>query len=139
MGNRLFYLIPLIMGIVPLVIGVRMLRRVITSKKWPTTMGKVLSSEIPHGLRAGGEAGMAKVLYEYSVYGKVYSSKRVCFGDYNANLGECSRAEAILRKYPKGRSVVVHYNPNKPHIAVLEPGVGSIDYGGRDRNHSAGK
>ena len=101
-GNPMsLFFIPV--GILVLIVGVYWLRRAIPSKNWPTTEEKVLSSEIPRGWRPIGEVGMAKVVYEYSVYGKVYSSKRVCFLDYNANLGERSRAERILRWVPQGK------------------------------------
>jgi len=103
------------------------LRRAIASKNWPTTKGRVLSSEIvepPYGAEA--EVWMtyrAKIEYKYSVGGKTYLSDKICFADYRDIGG--ARAQRIFQKYAAREYVVVHYDPDNPHIAVLEPGLES--------------
>ena len=84
------------------------------SSNWPITEGKVLSFWIPssrainHGLR---------VKREYEVGNKKYISSRVSF---TRNYGSMEHA---YKNYPIGSRVRVHYNPNSPEQAVLEPGV----------------
>lgn len=37
-------------------------------------------------------------------------------------------AEGYIKKYPQGAKVQVHYNPDRPEQATLEPGLGRDDW-----------
>jgi hypothetical protein len=58
----------------------------------------------------------ARVLYDYEVGGRSYSSARLAF----SRRGGRKAAEADMRKYPPGKLVHVHYNPRRPQSAVIE-------------------
>ncbi len=103
------------------------LRRASASTDWPTTEGKVISSEVES--HKGGEGGTtygAEVLYEYSVSRTTHSGNKVSFGDYSSS--NPGHAREIVNKYPADETVTVHYNPERPEVAVLEPGGSSIIY-----------
>lgn len=112
-------------GILFVNIAIHFIRKINAARNWPTTIGKVVSSEGVGGWSRGYEA---KVLYEYSVGGTAYSSDKISlvkvslsFGGAESYSGKKADAQRIVETYPPGE-VVVHYNPDKPHIAVLEPG-----------------
>ncbi len=58
----------------------------------------------------------ADIRYEYAVNGKRFKGQRVSIGE---DLGNFRVAETLAR-YPVGKTVVVHYNPENPAEAVLE-------------------
>lgn len=88
------------------------------TKKWPTTIGEVLSSEIP---ALGLDADVYKVIvkYKYQVQGKVYVSKRLGYGCGIA-ISSLSYARKKVKRYFPGSMCTVYYNPHKPQISVLE-------------------
>jgi hypothetical protein len=98
----------------------------LSSSSWPTTPGVVSSSEIQRHEGSSGKSGhrttvcIANVTYTYEVGNRKFTSDRVCYGDYGSSSG--GRAGEVRRRYPVGTTIVVHYHPSNPTIAVLETG-----------------
>ena len=86
------------------------------SHDWPTVTGRVVQNMLvtTYGRHA------PVVAYAYSVDGRDYRRSRIRFGNYT-NMNKAD-AEAILARYPDGGPVEVHYDPDEPGTAVLEPG-----------------
>lgn len=67
----------------------------------------------------------AQVHYGYSVQGTPYTGGKVSFVEYG---GKQEHARQIVKRFPKGKAVDVYYNPEKPEMAILEPGVTNFSY-----------
>ena len=61
------------------------------------------------------------IAYDYHVEGTAYVSTRLRFGPI-LNLP----AEHWIRTHERGAKVTVAYNPRRPVISVLEPGVSPV-------------
>jgi len=59
-----------------------------------------------------------QVTYQYTVNNQVFTGGRLGFGAVSYDYGTASRK---LSPYPPGAPVIVHYNPQNPMDAVLEP------------------
>ena len=111
-----------IAGALTLVFGVRNMLRAGASADWPTAAGAVKVSSVEyHKSNEGGGTYHAEVMYEYMAGGTLRSGNRVAFGDYGSS--NSSRARGIVNKYPVGRQVTVHHDPDDPDVSVLEPGL----------------
>lgn len=106
--------------------GVKSFLAARNSTNWPTVMGVVKSSNLARK-DGHGSGYRADILYEYTVNGVLYSSDEV-FYQGSSTYGRASEARKTLNRYPAGRQVVVHYRPENPEIAVLEPGVKPVQY-----------
>lgn len=127
-----------IVGFVALLLGAWALLRTIDAYRassevstWPTIDGRVTESILVAVRQANGTRDEPRVTYRYSVDGVDYQSRRVSFRT------KCSREilslsssgfcedkglpRATTEKYPAEQQVTVHYNPNDPAIAFLEP------------------
>lgn len=101
------------------------------SVNWPSAAGKILSSEQEKRTSTEGKGNSKKsktyyvavINYEYQVDGKIYTSNRIGF---HGQSDVCSNA--LVNKYPKGKSVSVFYCPKNPEEAVLETGVKNEGY-----------
>lgn len=98
--------------------GYHMYHKTEEAKAWPTTTGRVITSEV----KSQGSTRMYKpaVQYGYTVGGKNYLSSHVSFAEYSSS--HPSRAQSIISKYPVGATILVHYQPQNPDLAVLDPG-----------------
>ncbi len=100
------------------------------SADWPSVQGEVTESRV-HSYRKSTGTGTshsrrkryyeAHIEYQYAVDGRSYTSDGI--GMMNGSSTNRSRAERIVRRYPKRKTVTVFYDPARPEIAVLEPGV----------------
>jgi hypothetical protein len=87
-----------------------------TSTSWPGVDGIVTASERKRvALRM-----QPRVTYSYAVNGVNFTSNRVSF----AAAIPKKEIDSILARYPTGQAVTVHYQPDNPVQAVLEPGSG---------------
>lgn len=98
------------------------------SEKWPAVDGVIARSEVVTSRGDKGETMYAaEVLYKYTVGDREYQCDNVYFGgDYRSSSS--SGAYDVVRRYPVGDTVKVHYEPDKPENAVLEPGVTWMSY-----------
>ena len=77
--------------------------------------------------RVGGRSGntvrfyQAVVEYAFNVEGREYHSTRLSFGAVESTPK--GPAEDKAARYPEGSQVMVHYDPQNPPNAVLEPKV----------------
>lgn len=120
-------LILLAVGVGVTVWGIAVVRNAMASSSWPTVTGTVTASDVERQRSRSGTrrnrrktSYRANVAYEYSVDETKYASDQVSFGEYassNPNF-----AQQIVNRYPKGKRVEVHYDPQQPEVAVLEPG-----------------
>ena len=78
---------------------------------WPITPGHVLFSKITVGTSSGGNH-QTEVRYEYVLDGQRY----VGSASLVAGLDE---ARALMRTYPAGNDVPVHYDPSRPERSLL--------------------
>ena len=90
------------------------------ASKWVQTSGRILKSTVEaRHHQFSGEAGTVKNLpsveYAFSVGGKDYRGARIGIGDVG---GE--DIDAVLARYPAGKSVTVFYDPSDPNQCVLE-------------------
>lgn len=94
------------------------------SMRWATTKGKILSSSISSWNMSGEVEKLheTKIEYQYEVDGRLYSSKRVYYGDWLAT-NSLSYVKKITEGYGIKPSCVVYYNPRKPQNAVLIKGI----------------
>ena len=92
------------------------------SLHWQTTEGKIVTSEAFRCHRRRLPDGyQAKIVYEYTVKGVLYSSDTITFTTDWFYAG-CGDAEKTMSEYPLGKHVLVHYDPESPENAVLQPG-----------------
>lgn len=112
------------------IFGVRGVLRAKVSMDWPTTQGKILESSVERKTHRKTGSGTisktsnsyhANISYEYNVDGTAFRGKRVAYGDHGR--GKSSYARDIVKRYPKGKSVTVHYMPGNPKESLLEPGL----------------
>ena len=94
-----------------------------SAKGWPSTTGKVISSEMEARRSRSGSgystAYYAVVLYEYIVNGQRLQSNRLTLGT-PIGTGFTGGVQKKLQQYPVGSRVEVFYNPDDPTEAVLE-------------------
>jgi hypothetical protein len=105
------------------------------TRRWPTTGGIILSSEVKKetsryiGTSGGHFARSpdgyhAVVNYKYVVNQKEFESDKIIHHPVGAGvyLSDYIPNECIKKYYP-GKNVTVFYDPKKPEYAILEPGV----------------
>lgn len=114
-------------GIFGLHTGIKAASLAKASRSWPSSQGRILSSEIGKRRSQGKKHGRrtiysAKIEYEYYVNGITYISKRVSFGDYGSS--NPAHARSIIARYPSNSTVTVYFNPENPIVSVLEQGGG---------------
>ena len=89
------------------------------SRTWPTVPGKVERSGSVRTYGAYGTAFYRLTLaYRYEVNGQDYEGDMAQFGPPRVTNQEL--IEGLVDKYPAGKDVTVHYDPDAPEIAVLE-------------------
>jgi hypothetical protein len=91
------------------------------SASWAKTEGQVVESRLHVG--SGDETSetyWAIVVYEYSVDGVEYSSDRISFGLSRNSSGGEEETRSAVKRYPKGSTVTVYYDPEDPASATLE-------------------
>lgn len=81
------------------------------SKRWPTTTGEILESNLEEDSDGWGPY----VRYAYAVKG---TNDRLYF--YLSNRSSEQDAKKHLSPYPIGKAVTIYYNPQKPEEAVLD-------------------
>jgi hypothetical protein len=102
-------------------VHVRAVGKARASETWPTTIGKVVSSEVLVEENRDGEGSTwynPVVAYSYSVAGRAFEGSRIRFA--NMRRGSRRKADEIAGRYRVGTPVTIRYNPEKPGEAVLE-------------------
>ena len=96
------------------------------SESWPTVNGTVLESDLE---KHSGESTTysANIVYRYTVEGEDFDSDRVWFGG-GYSTSNRSEMQDVVREYPVGQAVTVHYSPENPAEAVLKPGAFTSSY-----------
>jgi hypothetical protein len=102
-------------GIVIGLYGIYKIYKGYESQRWPTTEGRIIDSRLAGAKRILGRRAYIK--YEYFVDGKRYVSPQI---SYTFIIGNYSSSVETLRKYPKGKTVTVYYDPDNSRDAVLE-------------------
>ncbi len=100
-------------------------RRDMESVHWPRTQGIITESQLKPGyVRILGTPTIAghyaDVRYRYTVGATVFAGERISF-DPSLRSEESARREFDL--YPVGKIVSAYYDPAKPAVSVLVPGL----------------
>jgi hypothetical protein len=102
------------------------------STSWPTTEGKVISSEVVKKRGNKGRITYApEVVYEFTVNGTRRMHDDVSFGDYSSSSP--SHAHEVVARYPVGKQVTVFYSeddsvlePGSSWAVLIMPGIGAV-------------
>ena len=97
-----------------------------SSQNWPSAEGVILTSEVKTDLGKSDDVDpkyTSAITYRYAVEGYEYTGNRVSFG--GQIFFKKGRADSLVMRYNKGKRVKVYYNPETPHISVLEAGADS--------------
>ena len=116
----------LIMGGLLLIYFFILLYFIRKARKWPTTIGQILFSEVATS-GSIDELHRVVIKYEYQVQRKLYVSNRLNYG-HRMSTSSLSYARKKVKQYFPGRKCTVHYNPQKPQSAVLETSLSSPLY-----------
>jgi hypothetical protein len=91
------------------------------SKSWPKTRGVITHSSIESDLvNVGGGSAVVvrpKIIYEYEVNRKKYTSSQLAITERNTASEDLAREKA--EKYSPGQQVDVYYDPRNPSFAIL--------------------
>lgn len=115
-----------VVGIGLVAAGLWTIGRAVRSTGWPTVTGTVLSSEVDvhDGRRDVDEVPVTTyhpaVRYAYEVAGRRHVGDRITFGDFGST--DLAGRRALAERYAEAAAVTVHYDPDAPGDAVLEPG-----------------
>jgi hypothetical protein len=105
--------------------GFRARQKSKVSATWPTTTGKILTTDIVahHSSGSSGHGSGTRssyepvVKYSYSVDGKDFENTRIGFVE---SAGSKGSAEKRVESFTSKQELVVHYNPDSPNEAVLD-------------------
>lgn len=117
-----------VVGLIPLLMGLRSIWRGLASARWPSATGVVLKAGVSE-TRAGDTRSRetytmysAKLTFGYQVNGRDYTTETVQFGKALGS-GDPSDAAVLMLRYPPGAAVEVRRHPANPAIATVKPGV----------------
>lgn len=110
-----------LLGLALFVLGVWDARLAVLSKRWPVTKGEVLSTEVREEKNTINYYYTPIIRYKYRVHGREYTADVRTFD--RDSYRDSDRAGMVTQNYPEGKEIEVHYNPNKPTWAVLQPGI----------------
>ena len=110
-------------GVAFFFIACRQIQIAFSSKRWPTTAGKITASDFWSDSGAGPTKYAVSIGYEYIVAGHTFIGTEPRIGLNNARTGSRRAAQGLCRKYPVGSRVAVHYDPNDPRRSVVETGM----------------
>ncbi|MEZ4668748.1 MAG: DUF3592 domain-containing protein [Anaerolineae bacterium] len=126
MGSTISILVGLpflLVAMVLFVMALRGRRKAAVTRQWPSTNGRVISSDIEMRYSSGsnhsGYSPYPVVVYEYEVAGKRFMNNKIGSG---TQVGGSLIAQPTVNRYPVGMKVPVYYNPENPIDSVLEPG-----------------
>jgi len=103
----------------------------IHSSNWPTAPGVIVESE-PGQIYTNSSSRpvwVPRVLYAFSTSDFKYENDQIAFGDLSIRNDEDS-VKVFLKDYPKGKSVLVYFNPKSPADSVLIPGTRAATWSG---------
>ena len=127
-GSLIFGAIFMAIGyVVAVYFGKPILDNAKASAEWPRVRGDVVSSRVVQSRGTDEKTKFrADVVYEYAVEGTEFQSDTIRFGMESTSS---KAAHSVRRRFPKGKEVMVSYDPESPEIAVLEPGASWGSYG----------
>jgi flagellar basal body-associated protein FliL len=96
-------------------------RKVNAINEWPTTTGKILTSQTEWRSSGESSAEYPVVLYSYRANAQEFQGRRIAPGMEVGGIG----ARKVVERYPVNSQVTVYYNPQNPEDAVLEKKAGS--------------
>jgi hypothetical protein len=109
-----------LLGILALVYWYITQKRGKASLKWPAARGRIMDSRIVESRDTeSGTTISASISYAYIVGQTTYNSSRIGVGMQRTGANFSSM---MVQKYPAGAEAPVYYDPQKPSLAVLEPG-----------------
>jgi hypothetical protein len=109
-------------GIGVMIYGYSQCSQATKSESWETVSGTIIDSRIVKGQNADGEPTYKpEIKYKYSVYGAIYRSDRILFGDLPEYTSPSIPAKYVSM-FPANAVVTVYYNPFNPAKSVLLPG-----------------
>jgi hypothetical protein len=117
------------LGLLFSIIGAFDWAEALASSKWPSAAGTLEVSRARRSLISRRTANTWPDLrYRYQVNGREYVGNRLTAGRSRilgiSFFGERKQhTDAILARYPAGRQVAVHYDPQQHSAAMLETGV----------------
>lgn len=112
------------MAAIVIFIDVPLIRALLERGRSLETQGRILAHD-PYPSPEYAGVTYYKVTYEYQVGPTTYTSNRI-----SLPLGWSSTQMASLNKtYPVGSTVCVHYSPNDPATAFVDPHVPFVYYG----------
>jgi hypothetical protein len=117
----------ILLGLGLLAYGAIVLRKGHASYQWPSVQGQMIVSRAWLVEWEDGAAVWPEMEFEYRVGQRTFTSRNIAFG-YAAKLALPGEAERLVARYPAGEPATVHYNPDQPHEAVLQPGMGCGAY-----------
>jgi hypothetical protein len=131
--------VPAMMMLIVISLVVLLIVRAITKetsamKKWPTTAGRIIRSEITttvqHHRRPNRPRGdydvtmyVPRIVYAYEADGHSFQSDDI---GWSTSANRRSVAEKQVKRYPLQSQVRVFYNPDDPAQATLSPSVGKL-------------
>ena len=92
------------------------------SRGWPTTRGRVESCRPDRGAAADrNDTPSYRVAIRYS-YAPSLTGTRIFYGD-DIWTQSAAEADRLAAAYPPGSTLQVHFDPDDPGQAVLQPGI----------------
>ena len=98
------------------------LKYVYSTKSWPKVTGEIIRSKVngKHGSNATTHYSL-DLQYSYSVGNENFIGSRRRYLDVRGNHRRA--LDEFVEKHPKGSLIDVYYNPKKPKVSVLIPGI----------------
>jgi hypothetical protein len=126
-GGTLAGLLFLSLGVVYLARGIQRRQLAARSLQWPVTEGRIHSAALRTETRSDAEGSKVKVYvpearYSYTVAAKAYEGNVIRLGIEQFGYTVLQTAQKHIELYTAGAPVLVHYDPDDPTVAVLEPG-----------------
>lgn len=112
----------LVAGFVVALWGVLIMAKARKTMRWPTVEGVIEESA---SASEDSNDLLPHILFSYTVAARTYQRALEFPGGTNPSL---ELATHYARKYPVGVRVTVHYNPDQPEKATLEPGLTRGDW-----------
>jgi hypothetical protein len=109
------FLLLTLIGIVVIAIATINLKKIKETKNWESVNGKVTESiaRTTKGEHGEGSKSLFALTYQYFVNEKEFNNGRNYLTQTNYNVYD------EQKKYPIGKEVTVHYNPNNPQESAL--------------------